>query len=89
MNVLEDFASEGGIEEQAHPLASWRAAEPAQEPWPAYVLDAMREDIADAVRTLRVEQRVLFQDLTDALIKWTVGTGIAVAALVIAALKLL
>ena len=88
MSVLEEFLSEAGRQEQADAVARWRAAE-REDPWPADALDAMREEIADAVRTLRVEQRVLVNELSDTLIKWTIGTGIVVVSMVIAVLKLL
>jgi hypothetical protein len=87
VNVLDDFVSENGSQEHADVLARWEVAGSDRHPWPSDVRDTVREDLADAVRTLRVEQHRLIAELTDTLIKWTIGTGIVVAGLVIAALK--
>ena len=86
-NVLEEFVSEDGREEQVDVLARWRGTESDRHPWPSAVRDAVREDIADAFRTLRFEQHGLIAELTGTLIKWTIGTGIAVAGVVILILK--
>ena len=86
VNVLEEFVSENGREEQGDVLARWREVT-SDHRWPSDVRDAVREDIADAVRTLRIEQHGLIAGLTDTLIKWTIGTGIAVAGVVIVVLK--
>ena len=86
-NVLEEFVSENGREEQVDLLARWRPVGSDQHRWPSDVRDAVREDIADAVRTLRFEQHGLIAELTHTLIKWTIGTGIAVAGVVIVILK--
>jgi hypothetical protein len=86
VDVLREFLSEDVRDEPRGSVASWSAAEQHQKLWRADDREAMLEEIAYAVRTLRAEQLGLMKELTDTVIKWTIGTGIGVAALVIVAI---
>jgi hypothetical protein len=87
VDAYEEFVSETGREEHVDVLDRWRDIGRDQHQRPSDVCDAVREDVADAVRTLRFELHELTAELTSTLIKWTIGTGIAVAAAVIVVLK--
>jgi hypothetical protein len=49
--------------------------------------DIVREEVAEALRELRAKQFGLMNKLVDSMIRWTVGTGIVVAAVIVAVLK--
>ena len=88
MDVLdEEFLSEDEREivreEVADSLGTMRSDELDRE----CLTDAVREEVADALRMLRAEQLGLVTQLADQVIKWTIGTGLAVVAVVIIALK--
>jgi hypothetical protein len=87
VDELDQFITEDSLSKGIEAVSILKPYSQDEEFLPQSVVDAVRDEVAGALRTLRAEQLWLADRLVESMITWTIGTGIAVAAVVIIVIK--